>query len=391
MKKSIGVGLLLLTLSASAQTTPFVLHGRLDQSPAKWIYLKYVDRTGEEKLDSAQITQGAFIFTGQLSQPTKALIKTNRTIIPDEENLNIALIFLEPTTMQVKAVHNQFRSLTLKGSKTHDEFNRLTALHAPYLKQYFSLRERSAQLAKQSPQTGDGDSRQSQQDSINQAIVANAVAKRLVSYRFIEDNPNSWASAYELDFFKSTWPVDSVRRLYGRLNPNIQESLIGQRIAEKITMLDQANTAVGTIAADFSAIDASGHPIRLADYKGRYVLLDFWGSWCAPCRAGNPHLRKLYQAYRQKGIEFIGIACEDKPVAWRTAIEKDSIGVWKHILDTEMKGDRVVGSQKSIARKYAVDSFPTKVLIDPKGVIVGRYNGGNDSQLDEKLKDVLGN
>jgi thiol-disulfide isomerase/thioredoxin len=391
MKNCSSLGLLLLALSASAQTNQFFLQGQLDKSPAKWIYLKYVDRTGEEKFDSAQVKQGTFTFTGQIKQPTRALIKTNRTIIPDDENLNIATIFLEPTSMQVRAVHNQFRAITLKGSKTHDEFDQLTALRAPYLKRYLLLQERSTQLAQQKSGTSDGASRQSRQDSINQAILTNAMASRAVSYRFIQDNPNSWVSAYELDLFKTSWPVDSLRHLYARLSPTIQLGFSGQRIAQKIAMIDQANTAVGTRAADFSALDLTGKPIGLADYKGRYVLLDFWGSWCVPCRAGNPHLVKLYEGYRQKGIAFISIACEDSPAAWRTAIEKDGIGLWQHILDTEVKGGKVIGIEQSIARKYAVDSFPTKILIDPKGIIVGRYSGGNDSQLDQKLNEVLSN
>jgi len=154
----------------------------------------------------------------------------------------------------------------------------------------------------------------------------------------------------------------------------------------------------GTMSSNFSAKDINGVPLSLSDFKGKYVLLDFWASWCVPCRKGNPHLLKLYSEYKDKGFEIIGISDDDtKPDAWRNAVEKDGIGVWKHVLrglDIERvkKGDYKNHPGEISDSKYAIASLPTKILIDPTGKIIGRYGGeggGNDEDMDKKLAEIF--
>ena len=133
-----------------------------------------------------------------------------------------------------------------------------------------------------------------------------------------------------------------------------------------------------SVAFDFSGVSATGQVIKLSDFKGKYVLLDFWASWCRPCRGFNPNLIKLYELYKSKKIEFIGIAHnvgdENK---WRDAISKDNISIWPQILDT------------NIAVEYSVYSIPVLILIDPSGQITHRFGGAAQSK--KKLKDVLKN
>ncbi|MDR2843745.1 MAG: TlpA family protein disulfide reductase [Candidatus Symbiothrix sp.] len=153
----------------------------------------------------------------------------------------------------------------------------------------------------------------------------------------------------------------------------------------------------GTKALDFTAVDIHGDTLRLSDFRGKYVLIDFWASWCRPCRAGHPHLLELYAKYKDKGFEIIAIADNDRtPDIWRKAVEDDKVGVWKHILrglDVEiaLKGDaNLAHHPKEISgSKYAVTVLPTKVLVDPDGIISGRYNG-NSEGLDEKLEETFG-
>ena len=124
------------------------------------------------------------------------------------------------------------------------------------------------------------------------------------------------------------------------------------------------------------------------------MLLDFWASWCVPCRKGNPHLLSLYANYKDKGLEIIGISDDDKnPDAWKKAIEKDGIGVWKHVLrgmkqTPEGRADR----STSISDQYGTSTLPTKILIDPQGIIIGRYgaDGETDDALDKKLAELFG-
>ena len=374
--------LMLISFELKAQKNQFILQGTILHAPSKVIYLRYVDYAGKELVDSAQIKNNAFSFTGKIQQPTRATLKTNLKFIADEENLNRATVYLEPKLLKVQVAYNQFKDIKVQGSKTQAEFNLLTAQQAPFVNQYITLRD---SLAKKTQQKSTGVTT----DEINNRIQRAVGNMRSVSYQFIKAHPDSWVSAFELGLLKNSWPVDSVRYLFNRLSPDLQKGQEGQSIAKKIELIDRAKSAIGAPAPAFSTTSVTGQPIKLSDFKGQYILLDFWGSWCAPCRAGHPHLLKLYEQYREKGIEFIGVACEDKPTAWRRAIEKDSVGIWKHLLDTELVDNTVIGEEQSLSKAYWIDSFPTKILIDPKGVIIGRYTGSDEQALDEKFKELF--
>ena len=131
-------------------------------------------------------------------------------------------------------------------------------------------------------------------------------------------------------------------------------------------------------AYDFSAVNLTGQIIKLSDYKGKYVLLDFWASWCKPCRSFNPTLIKLYKEHQSNQIEFIGIAHDvGNEKKWRDAISRDNISIWPQILDN------------NIANEYSIYSIPVLILIDPSGKIMHRFGG--EGQSKKKLKEVLKN
>lgn len=126
----------------------------------------------------------------------------------------------------------------------------------------------------------------------------------------------------------------------------------------------QPNFVMGDAAPDFEAILKSGEKARLSDLRGKYVLLQFWGSWCGPCRAENPHLVNLYQRYHEGGFEIFSIGIEQRPEAWAKAIAADGM-VWKY---HAMESQDFSGGQ---ARQYNIHSIPTTFLLDPQGTIVG--------------------
>ncbi|RYG08102.1 MAG: TlpA family protein disulfide reductase, partial [Chitinophagaceae bacterium] len=140
------------------------------------------------------------------------------------------------------------------------------------------------------------------------------------------------------------------------------------------------------------AIDIGGKPLSLADFKGKYVLLDFWASWCVPCREGNPHLKKLYAQYKNKGLEIIGVSDDDsKPYAWKAAVAQDQIGMWKHVLRGLKRVGDTYDRTNDISENFGIHTLPTKILIDRNGKIVGRYGGGGESDeaMDKKLAEIF--
>jgi thiol-disulfide isomerase/thioredoxin len=141
-----------------------------------------------------------------------------------------------------------------------------------------------------------------------------------------------------------------------------------------------AASAVGQPAPDFTQNQPDGTPFSLLSLKGKLVLIDFWASWCGPCRAENPNVVKVYNKYHDKGFEILGVSLDDSREDWLQAIEDDGL-VWKHVSD-------LAGWRNAVAQQYAVSSIPHTVLVGADGVIVAKNLRGE--ALEAKVAEVLG-
>jgi len=160
------------------------------------------------------------------------------------------------------------------------------------------------------------------------------------------------------------------------------------------TMADTTKGAVGSMASGFETKDINGKLLNLKEFRGKYVLLDFWASWCIPCRKSNPHLITLYHKYSAKGFDIIGISDDDqRQIQWKNAVKQDSTNLWHQVL----RGAVTTPDQATIAnpddlhQRYNIQSLPVKILIDPAGKIIGRYgdNDTTDDDLDEALAAIF--
>ncbi len=175
------------------------------------------------------------------------------------------------------------------------------------------------------------------------------------------------------------------------LSERIQKSDFAQKLLVEIQKLK--NGSPGSPAALFAKKDINGEWFALKDLRGKYVIVDFWASWCVPCRKSNPHLKELYQKYRESGLEVVCVSDDDSDEEkWRTAVEQDDIALFHHVL----RGLKMVGNDfdrsEDISERYGIHSLPTKILIDKNGMIIGRYGGGGEphEKMDEKLKEIFG-
>ncbi|HSC40114.1 MAG TPA: TlpA disulfide reductase family protein, partial [Chitinophagaceae bacterium] len=196
---------------------------------------------------------------------------------------------------------------------------------------------------------------------------------------FLTAYPRSYVSADVILNCISELTTDSIKLFYDRLDDKVRNSYPGKYIAE---ILEKRKIGMpGTTAPAFSASDINGVELRLEGFKGKYVLLDFWGSWCLPCRKLNPHLKELYAQYGPKGFEVIGVAADDRtPDAWKKAVAQDGLP-WRHVL------------AGSISGQYNIHELPTQILIDSAGKIIARYGGGQGGEehaaLDKKLETIF--
>ncbi|HEX6179723.1 MAG TPA: thioredoxin-like domain-containing protein [Chitinophagaceae bacterium] len=208
-----------------------------------------------------------------------------------------------------------------------------------------------------------------------------------IQKKFIDDNPSSFVSLFMLSRMENLYTAGDFENAFNKLSPELRQTSIAKKMAQRIEFLSP--TAPGKPAISFVRNDKDGKSIDLKNYKGKLVLLDFWGSWCGPCRASHPHLKELYSKYKDKGFEIIAIAQERGPIEeqktkWKEAIVKDGIN-WVHILNGE-------GSeQQDLVKDYKVTAFPTKILLDKDGKILLRISASATDDIDRALEKHLGN
>lgn len=213
--------------------------------------------------------------------------------------------------------------------------------------------------------------------------------KKLVNVKrnFVKSHPNAFASVFLLTRMENLYTAGDFISTWNSLSNRYKDHPIAARIKAYIKKV--SITPEGANAIDFQKVDVNGKDIRLSDFKGKTVLLDFWGSWCGPCRASNPHLKKLYEKYQSKGFEIIAIAQEQKKLlseartAWLKAIEEDGL-TYINVLNND-------GIEKqNLVSDYSIMAFPTKILISNEGKILMRITSSATDDIDRALEKIYG-
>lgn len=194
------------------------------------------------------------------------------------------------------------------------------------------------------------------------------------SLLFIKENPDSEISAFLVLKEKK----EDIVNLFPDLNEKVKESVYGKLIQEKIKIWNQ--NQIGSYAPDFEYINSKNQTVKLTEYKGKFVILDFWGSWCGPCKMEIPKLKEFYKE-NMKNVEIIGIACRDTKDKWEKAIKENNLN-WTQLLNNEEGQD--------LSKIYGITGFPTKIIINPSGIIEGYYLGVTDDFY-IKMKELLEN
>ena len=376
--------LILLTLAAGAAACSapdpdaFTLRGEIAGIDGEKIYLMYDGSEGGMKvLDSAVVKRGRFTFEGKMAPVSYSfLLKTRNMERANPEEMSV--LWLEPGKMAYACPTGGLQEFTLTGSRTQDEQAGLDRQKAPLMKELRPLTE-AYYAAKD----------EEEREALNVKMAPLRAQVVGLEREFINSHPDSYVTLQLMLFHVMDMDYEEARAIYDGLTDRVKASPWAAEVLKDIESLRLG--VPGTEAYPFETTDIDGKPFRLAGLRGKVVLLDFWASWCAPCRASNPHLKELYAKYKDRGFEIVCIADDDSNLeAWHKAIEKDGIGAFRHVLRGLKWKDGKSDKSADISEHYGIHFLPTKILVGKDGMIVGRYGGGEEEQLDAKLAEIFG-
>lgn len=318
----------------------------------------FLNNTIGKTVATSTVSNGSFTLKGNFDEAELCQVG----FIGAKETINV---FMQNENVSING--NSITTAAIKGSKINADYQDYNMLFNPAKKSMDKL----VPMINSEKNSKKRDSLISKYDEVIKSLL-NKVDQ------FTINKNNSPVSAFVLYVINPVLPgVDALETMYNRLTPDAKRVYFAKQIETIIS--ESKFGAEGTPAPEFTQNDVNGNPVSLSSFRGKYVLLDFWASWCGPCREENPAVVKAYEKFKDKNFTILGISLDQDKQRWLNAIKADNLA-WTQVSDLKYWNNEV-------AQQYRVQSIPQNFLVDPKGMIVAKNLRGK--ALEKALEQLL--
>lgn len=363
MKKTLlACAALSLSLAACNSHSSYTINGTVEGEQTGNAYLVKPNGQQIDTLAKASIANGKFSITGKADSLIQAFV----TI---EGQRGGTPIFLENTEYTATLSTTDPMSNKIEGTETQNLLNQYTAIEIEAHKAQSALYKEYSEAA-QTKDTAKMNEIEARFDQLGKHYQEKADS-------ITKANSNTYLAAYMVASNMGGMDAEELAAKYEILGPDAKATTYGKKIAERIQKLSAV--AVGQVAPDFTLNTPEGQPLSMHSIKGKVKIIDFWASWCGPCRGENPNVVKIYKEFHPKGLEILGVSLDSNKEAWMKAIEDDQL-TWNHVSDLKGWGSEA-------AQLYAVNGIPHMIVLDENNVIVAKNLRGD--ALKAKIAEML--
>ncbi|MCM1077099.1 MAG: AhpC/TSA family protein [Bacteroides sp.] len=359
----LGLGALAVLCACSSKpSSEYKINGTTDLADGEMIYLMYQVAKDSTFTDSVAVANGTFAFSGNVATPKFGYVSHGPIKYINEK---VRPMMIEPGEITVALTGDDYSNAEVTGSPLTAQADSLSAVQMavyeqmkPLQEQYMAVKDDSVKVA----------ALMQSYDSLNNLVKESRI-------NFVKTHPASYYSPVVMSSAKTDLSLDELKEIYNSWTPEVQAS--DPELGQYIVTLELIQP--GAAAPEISGKDQNGNDVTLSGLKGKVVLLDFWATWCGPCRASLPHVKELYEQYNGKGLEVLAVSLDRDQEKWKDYIANSGMGMEKYANVYDEGGVN--------ADKYAIQYIPSKFIIDAEGNIVGRFD--DEAELNAKLAELL--